>query len=106
MVEWKPLTCFIITLLLMDFFAGIELAYHSANRLNIELRKKQGDVSGNLLAKFIDAPDSFIGTTLIGSTIFLVFFALQISTVMEPVGRYLGIGSNLVHIITEIVMAT
>src|ERR1041384_527144 len=106
MIEWKTITWFILTLLLMGFFAGIEMAYYSANRLNIELRKKQGGVTGNLLAKFIDAPASFIGTTLIGFTIFLVFFALQISSVMEPVWRYMGIGSNLVHIITEIVMAT
>lgn len=106
MAEWKTITWFVLTLLLMGFFAGIEMAYYSANRLNIELRKKQGDTTGNLLAKFIDAPASFIGTTLIGFTVFLVFFALQISTVMEPAWRYLHIGSNLVHIISEIAIAT
>jgi putative hemolysin len=106
MVEWKTITWFILTLLLMGFFAGIEMAYYSANRLNIELRKNQGDTTGNLLSKFIDAPASFIGTTLIGFTVFLVFFSLQISTVMEPAWRYLHIGSDFVHIITEIVIAT
>jgi putative hemolysin len=106
MIEWKTITWFILTLLLMGFFAGIEMAYYSANRLNIELRKKQGGITGNLLAKFIDAPTSFIGTTLIGFNIFLVFFALQISTVMKPVWTYLHVGSDLVHIIVEIVLAT
>jgi putative hemolysin len=106
MAEWKTITWFVITLLLMGFFAGIEMAYYSANRLNVELRKNQGDTTGNLLAKFIDAPASFIGTTLIGFTVFLVFFALQISTVMEPVWKYLHIGSDFVHIITEIAIAT
>ena len=90
----------------MGFFAGIEMAYYSANRLNIELRKKQGSTTGQLLAKFIDAPASFIGTTLMGFTIFLVFFALQISTVMKPVWRQLRIGSDFVHIIVEIILAT
>jgi CBS domain containing-hemolysin-like protein len=106
MAEWKTTIWFVITLLLMGFFAGIEMAYYSANRLNLELRKKQGDTTGNLLAKFIDAPASFIGATLIGFTIFLVFFALQISTVMEPAWRYLRIGSDIVHILAEIAIAT
>ena len=79
MIEWKTITWFVITLLLMGFLPGIEMAYYSANRLNIELRKKQGGTAGQLLAKFIDAPASFIGTTLIGFNIFLIFFSLQIS---------------------------
>jgi putative hemolysin len=106
MIEWKTITWFILTLLLMGFFAGMEMAYYSANRLNIELRKKQGGMTGNLLAKFIDAPTSFIGTTLIGFNIFLVFFALQISNVMMPAWAYMHVGSDLVHIIAEIAIAT
>lgn len=106
MIEWKTITWFILTLLLMGFFSGIEMAYYSANRLNIELRKKKGGTIGHLLSKFVDAPTSFIGTTLIGFTIFLVFFALQISTVMKPVWARINIGSDLVHIIVEIAIAT
>jgi putative hemolysin len=106
MAEWKTITWFVMTLLLMGFFAGIEMAYYSANRLSIELRKKQGGMAGQLLAKFIDAPASFIGAALIGFNIFLVFFSLQISSVMEPVWKYLGVGADLVHIIAEIGIAT
>lgn len=106
MVDWQTITLFILTLLLMGFFSGIEMAYYSANRLNIELRKKKGSTTGHLLAKFIEVPASFIGTTLVGSAIFLVFFALQISTVMKPVWKYLHVGSDLVHIIVEITIAT
>jgi putative hemolysin len=106
MIEWKTITWFILTLLLMGFFSGIEMAYYSANRMNIELRKKQGGITGNLLSKFIDAPASFIGTTLIGFTIFLVFLSLQISTVMKPVWSYFQVGSDLVHILVEIAIAT
>ena len=82
------------------------MAYYSANRLNIELRKKQGGWIANLLAKFVETPASFIGTTLVGYTIFLVFLALQISTVLNPVWAYLRVGSDLVHIIVEIAIAT
>jgi putative hemolysin len=106
MIEWKTITFFILTLLLMGFFSGIEMAYYSANRLSIELRKKQGGYIANLLAKFVEAPANFIGTTLVGYTIFLVFLALQISTVLNPVWGYLRVGSDLVHIIVEIAIAT
>jgi putative hemolysin len=106
MFEWKTIVFFIITLLLMGFFAGIEMAFYSANRLNIELKKKQGGSAGQLLSRFVDAPASFLGTTLIGFNIFLVFFSLQISTVMAPAWRYLKIGADTVHIIVEISIAT
>lgn len=106
MIEWQTIAWFILTILLMGFFSGIEMAYYSANRLSIELRKKQNDTTGHLLAKFVDAPASFIGTTLIGFTLFLVFLSLQLSTVMKPVWKYMHIGSDLVHIIVEIIIAT
>ncbi|MFC0774481.1 hemolysin family protein [Terrimonas alba] len=106
MVEWKTITWFVMTLLLMGFFAGIEMAYYSANRLTIELKRKQGGTSAHLLSKFIDEPANFIGATLIGFNIFLVFFSLQISTVMQPVWRYFVVGADIVHILIEIAIAT
>jgi CBS domain containing-hemolysin-like protein len=95
----------------MFFFAGIEMAFYSANRLSIELRKKQGGITGQLLAKFVDSPASFLGTTLTGFTIFMVFFSLQVDNVMKPAWEYLGkkISWHIpasIHIIIEIVIAT
>ena len=95
-----------MTLLLMGFFAGIEMAYYSANRLTIELKRKQGGTAAHLLTKFIDEPANFIGTTLIGFNIFLVFFSIQISTVMQPVWKYFVAGADIVHILIEIAIAT
>jgi CBS domain containing-hemolysin-like protein len=106
MIEWKTIVFFVLTLMLMGFFAGIEMAFYSANRLNIELKKKQGGSTGAMLARLIDAPASFLGTTLIGFNIFMVFFALQISTVMKPVWNYLHLGYASVQILIEIAMAT
>lgn len=97
---------FLLTLSLMAFFAGVEMAFYSVNRLSIEIKKKQGDSSTELLSKFIDAPARFLGTTLIGFNLFLVFFALQISAVMLPVWNYFKVGSEMVHILVEIALAT
>ena len=90
----------------MGFFAGIEMAFYSANRLSIEIKKKQGGPSVQLLTKFVESPARFLGTTLIGFNIFLTFLGLQISTVMRPVWRYLHVTSNLLPIIAEITFTT
>ena len=106
MIDWNTILFFILTILLMGFFAGIEMAFYSANRLSIEIKKKQGGGPAELLSKFIETPARFLGTTLIGFNLFLVFLGLQISAVMRPVWKYLHAGSNLVPIIAEIAFAT
>lgn len=106
MIAWNSIVFFILTLLIMGFFAGIEMAFLSANRLSLEIKKKQGDRSLEILSGFLDSPARFLGTTLLGFNIFLVFLSLQISTVMEPIWKYFRIGSDTVHIIVEIVLAT
>ena len=63
-------------ILLIGFFAGMEIAFISANKLNVELRKKQGKLSGRILARFMDNPSEFIGTSLVGVNILLVLFGL------------------------------
>jgi CBS domain containing-hemolysin-like protein len=90
----------------MGFFAGIEMAYYSANKMSIELKKKQGRASGQILDQFIDHPVYFLGTTLIGFNVFLVFFGLQISKVMEPLWVRLNVGSDTLQILIEIVLST
>ena len=82
------------------------MAFYSANRLSLELKKKQGDSNMEILSEFLESPARFLGTTLLGFNIFLVFLGLQISTVMQPIWRYWRIGSDTVHIIVEIILAT
>src|ERR1700722_1790368 len=63
-------------ILLIGFFAGTEIAFISANKLNIELRKKQGKFSGKILARFMDNPSEFIGTSLVGVNVLVVVYGL------------------------------
>src|SRR5947199_9844253 len=63
-------------ILLIGFFAGTEIAFISANKLNIELRKKQGKYSGQILARFMENPSEFIGTALVGVNVFVVIYGL------------------------------
>lgn len=70
----------IIALFLVAYFSGIEVAYGLSNRLNIELKKKQGNSSGILLARLMDEPSRFMGSTIVGLHLFLVIFVLLVST--------------------------
>ncbi len=106
MIPWNTIIFFIITLLLMAFFAGVEMAYYSANRLNLEVKKKKGGHSMELVSHFIESPARFLGTTLIGYHIFLVFLILQMSTVMRPVWDYLRVHSHTIRLGAEIILAT
>jgi len=105
MLDTKTVTWFFMTLLLMGFFAGIEMAFYSANRLDIELKKKQGRLSAEILDEFMDSPIRFLGTTLMGFNIFLVFFGLQISNVMRPIWDYARV-PGVARILIEIAIST
>ncbi len=72
-----------VSLLFIAFFTGIEIAFITANRLSIELRKKQGKRSGLILSRFMEEPSRFIGVTLVGLNIFLVIYGLQFSELMR-----------------------
>lgn len=69
-----------IAILFMAFFSGIEIAFASANRLNIELKRTQGSPGGILLSSFMDTPSKIIGTVIVGYNLFLVIFVLLVST--------------------------
>lgn len=106
MAEMKDILWFVMAILLMGFFAGMEMAFYSANRLGIELKKKQGHTSGIILAEFFETPVRFLTTTLICFNLLLVFFGLQFAVVMRPVWLMIGVGSPLVQMIVEIAICT
>ena len=72
-----------ITLLLIAFFAGLEIAFISANRLTIELKKKQGHVSGTILSRFMENPSRFLGACLVGVNIFFVIYGILFSELLR-----------------------
>jgi len=61
-----------IMLLFIALFSGLEIAFISVSRLSVELKKKQGLTSGNILSKFMEQPSRFLGACLIGVNFFMV----------------------------------
>jgi len=97
-----------IAFLFLVFFSGIEVAFAHANRLNIELKKKQGSHSAIFLSKLFESPSSFIGTTIVGFNIFLVVFVLLVSTYWNLLLNKADIISSLIlplRLLLEIVLS-
>lgn len=89
MINTNTLIWIVIAWLMIAFFAGIEVAFVRANRLAIELKKKQGLNSGIILSHFMDHPALFIGTTIAGYNIALVIFGLMIGETFQPLWNLL-----------------
>ncbi len=89
-MDWTALIAILISLLLIGFFAGIEIAFVSANKLSIELNRKQGTRSGKIWGAFSDRPARFIGTTLVGINIVFVIYGLLIGDMLSPVWNWIA----------------
>ncbi len=63
-----------MSLLLSAFFSGMEIAYVSANKIHIEIEKKQDGFLARILSKLTAKPSKFIATMLIGNNIALVVY--------------------------------
>lgn len=74
----------LICLVFSAFFSGMEIAFISANRLKIELDKKQGTIAAKVLAPMVKSPARFIGTMLVGNNIALVVYGIGMAALLEP----------------------
>jgi CBS domain containing-hemolysin-like protein len=79
----NPSFVIIGSILFSAFFAGIEIAFISANKLLIELKNKQGSYYAKILSPFIANPSKFISTTLIGNNIGLVIYGIYMAKVLD-----------------------
>ncbi|HUQ65660.1 MAG TPA: hemolysin family protein [Flavitalea sp.] len=97
-----------VAFLFIVFFSGIEVAFGHANRLNIELKKKQGSQSAILLSELFESPSRFIGSTIAGFNFFLVVFVLLVSTFWNLLLNKADIISSLIlplRLLLEIVLS-
>jgi len=89
MINTNTLIWIVVAWLMIAFFAGIEVAFVKANKLAIELKKKQGLNSAIILSHFMEHPAQFMGTTLVGFNVFLVIFGLMVGETFLPLWNLL-----------------
>ncbi len=97
----------VVSLILIGFFAGYEIAFISANRLSIELKKKQGLRSGIILSNFMESPAKFIGTCLIGLNIVLVVYGLLFTAFLKGIAwNPLEVENEYLKLIIDTIIST
>ncbi len=71
------------SLLFSAIFSGMEIAFVSANKMEIELEGKSGGFLAGIVSKFVSTPSRFLATMLIGNNISLVVYSTYMEGILE-----------------------
>jgi len=69
------LAVILISILLSAFFSGMEIAYVSANKFQVELEKRKEGFTSKILSRLTSKSSKFITTMLVGNNIALVVYS-------------------------------
>ncbi len=73
----------VLFLILSAIFSGSEIAFISANRLDVEIKKNKRGTRSRFIQYFYDNPNNFLGTMLVGNNIALVVFTTLLTIPLE-----------------------
>jgi CBS domain containing-hemolysin-like protein len=95
----------VLTIIFSAFFSGMEIAFVTANKLRIELDRKQGVFGSRFMGIFSNNPGQYIATMLIGNNVAIVVYGLFFSRMLNPVLTPL-IGSDVAVLILNTLIST
>jgi len=105
----SSLLIILASLVASAFFSGMEIAFVSANRLQIELNAKQG-WRGQLASTFFKRPQLFIAVMLVGNNIALVICGMEsgslISKQLFSATDWLSASSPMVALSVQTIITT
>jgi len=95
----------LVTILFSAFFSGMEIAFITANRLRLELDKKQNVIFSSLVSLYTRKPGQFIATMLVGNNLALVIYGIAFAKLLKPF-LDLYIHSNTLVLIVQTIIST
>ena len=94
----------VISLLLSAFFAGMEIAFNSSNRLMAKIDSTDKSFAGAVISLFYKNTGQFISTMLVGCNIVLVVYSIAMAKVLDPYIRgYITDNILLVSLIQTVI---
>jgi len=72
----------LVSLLFSFFFSGLEIAYVSANKLQMHVEGQKETFSGQLFSRITSSPVRFLTTLLLGNTLAIVVFGIFTADVL------------------------
>ncbi|MBK5210516.1 MAG: DUF21 domain-containing protein, partial [Flavobacteriaceae bacterium] len=72
----------LISILFSAFFSGMEIAYISADKFQIELQKKKEGFTSKIVGKLTAKSSKFITTMLVGNNISLVIYSFFMAEII------------------------
>ena len=90
-------------ILLSAVFSGLEIAFVSSDKIQIEIINKRGGLLGKILSKFVASPSRFLTTLLIGNTVALVVYGKFMDAILTPILMQVVSNSFLILLLQTII---
>lgn len=96
----------ICSLICSAFFSAMELAYISANRLRIEVVKKNNTFQAKILHLFYRKESNMIALLLLGNNVALVVYGIAAGAQLSPWLEHMGVQDQGLLLVLQTILST
>ena len=96
----------ILTIILSAFFSGVEIAFVSSNKVQLELDKGTEKISSRVISFFSRNESNFITTMLIGNNVSLVIYGIVMAKLLTPYLNFFASNDYLLLFAQTIISTT